>query len=262
MKRACVALALMVAVPTCAGAQVRTDTRALDALSPAKKPAHAAPSHAAPAHRAAATPPHHHAAAARAPVRTAAARPLPGRIPAPSMAAHPPPPPVIAPPPLHVPLHPPPPPPPVPVDPKAPGTAAAIPGGTRLTFGADGAALNPSMMDALHAESAAMKQDADAVATIDAYAAGAADDPSTPRRLSLQRALAARAVLINDGIPSPRIYARALGVPAQNGAAALPVDRIDLTLGPQGGGAQGGGPQGGGAQGGGAPGGAGKDATP
>ena len=234
MKRAYVALALLSAVPTFARAQVSTDTRALDALAPATKPEHAASPAKRPAH---AATPHHRAGS----VHNAAARPLPARIPAPKMAAHPPPVPVIAPPELHVPLHPPPPPPPVPVDPKAPGRAAAIPGGTRLVFGADGAALNPGMMDALHAESAAMKQNTDEVATIDAYSAGATDDPSTPRRLSLQRALAARAVLINDGIPSPRIYARALGVPPQSGdgrADALSADRLDLTLAPLGGGAK------------------------
>ena len=227
MKRAYVALALLSAVPTFARAQVSTDTRALDALTPAKKPAQAAAAAKTPAHAAAT---HHRAAPGHAPVHTAG-RPLPARIPAPTMAAHPPPIPVIAPPELHVPTHPPPPPPPVPVDPKAPGRAAAIPGGTRLVFGADGAAVNPAMMDALHAESAAMKQNADDVATIDAYSAGSPDDPSTPRRLSLQRALAARAVLINDGIASPRIYARALGVPASGDA---PADRLDLTLAPLG----------------------------
>ncbi len=235
MKGACVALALLAACPTLALAQVSTDTRALDALSPAKKalsPAKkvgpAAPSH----HAHTSAPARHHAAAAHAPVHTAGTRPLPARIPAPTMAPHPPPIPVIAPPALHVPLHPAPPPPPVPVDPKAAGSASAIAGGTRLTFAAGGAALNPAMMDALHAQSAAMKANADDVATIDAYAPGGPDDPSTPRRLSLQRALVARAVLINDGIPSTRIYARALGV---SPASAGPADRLDLTLAPVGG---------------------------
>ena len=57
-----------------------------------------------------------------------------------------------------------------------------------------------------------------------ATAAGSADDPSTPRRLSLSRALAVRAVLINEGIPSTRIYPRALGPNIGDG----PPDRVDV----------------------------------
>ena len=61
-----------------------------------------------------------------------------------------------------------------------------------------------------------------------AYAAGSPEDPSTPRRLSLARALAARAVLINEGIASTRIYVRALGSAADDG----PADRVDLSAAP------------------------------
>ena len=39
-----------------------------------------------------------------------------------------------------------------------------------------------------------------------AYAAGTPEDPSTPRRLSLSRALAVRRVLMADGVASARIY--------------------------------------------------------
>jgi hypothetical protein len=53
------------------------------------------------------------------------------------------------------------------------------------------------------------------------------EDPSTARRLSLGRALAARAVLINEGIPSTRIYPRALG--ATGGDTDR--DRVDVTTG-------------------------------
>ena len=62
-----------------------------------------------------------------------------------------------------------------------------------------------------------------------ATAAGAAEDPSTPRRLSLSRALAARGVLIAEGIASPRIYVKSLGA----SAAAIgdaPPDRVDLVV--------------------------------
>ena len=61
-----------------------------------------------------------------------------------------------------------------------------------------------------------------------ATAAGSADDPSTPRRLSLSRALAARAVLITEGIASTRIYVRALGA---SGPPDGPPDRVDVSAG-------------------------------
>ena len=60
-----------------------------------------------------------------------------------------------------------------------------------------------------------------------AYAAGSAEDPSTPRRLSLARALAARAVLLHEGVASTRIYVRALGA-SGSGAAGLPPDRVEV----------------------------------
>ena len=63
---------------------------------------------------------------------------------------------------------------------------------------------------------------------VTAFAAGSPEDPSTPRRLSLARALAARAVLINEGIASTRIYVRALGSAAGDG----PADRVDLSAAP------------------------------
>ncbi len=48
--------------------------------------------------------------------------------------------------------------------------------------------------------------------------------------MSLARALAARAVLINEGVPSTRIYPRALG--AAGGDAGR--DRVDVVPGPAG----------------------------
>jgi hypothetical protein len=59
-----------------------------------------------------------------------------------------------------------------------------------------------------------------------AYAAGIADDPSVARRVSLSRGLSVRAALMADGVPSTRIYVRALG--ASGGDA--PPDRVDLTV--------------------------------
>jgi hypothetical protein len=59
-----------------------------------------------------------------------------------------------------------------------------------------------------------------------AYAAGAADDASAARRMSLARGLSVRAALIADGVPSLRIYVRALGSSSADG----PPDRVDLTV--------------------------------
>ena len=128
------------------------------------------------------------------------------------------------PPAVAVPLAHPPPIPTVPVADDAPGTASPIQGGLRVTFGADRVDMNPASVAALRAFALSKADIAGASINIFAYAAGSPDDPSTPRRLSLQRALAARAVLLQAGIPSPRIYPRALG-PA---GGSVDPDRVDV----------------------------------
>ena len=135
-------------------------------------------------------------------------------------------PPAIAaiPPAVAVPVQRPPDPPPVVVAADAPGEASPAPGGVRVTFGATRADLN-SATEAAIREFVRPLRSSDQPINVLAYAAGTADDPSTPRRLSLARALAARAVLINEGIPSTRIYVRALGSAGGDG----PADRVDLS---------------------------------
>ncbi|MBM3508391.1 MAG: hypothetical protein FJX64_12005 [Alphaproteobacteria bacterium] len=64
---------------------------------------------------------------------------------------------------------------------------------------------------------------------INAYAAGTQETISAARRLSLSRALNARAYLIEQGVRSTRIDVRAVGLPEDNG----PADRIDVILLPQ-----------------------------
>ena len=95
--------------------------------------------------------------------------------------------------------------------PAATGTASPIPDGTRITFGASSADLNPSTYAALVAIAAQANQDKLIEITLSAWAPGSNDDPSTPRRLSLDRALAGRAVLIHAGVASERIHAVAKG---------------------------------------------------
>ena len=117
---------------------------------------------------------------------------------------------------------------PVPVLQDAAGTATKLANGIRITFGEGKADLNPATAAALQALAQGVKNDPNVDLNVYAYAAGAADDPSTPRRLSLSRALAARAVLINGGIASTRIYPRALGATPSDG----PADHVDVTSGP------------------------------
>lgn len=117
-------------------------------------------------------------------------------------------------------------PPPPPVVASAAGEVIDVPGGTRITFGPASAALNPATESALREIGAAAAKNPGAVVNVIAYSSGPKDDPSTPRRISLDRALAARAVLMAQGVPSTRIYVRALGT----GYGEGPPDRIDLVV--------------------------------
>jgi outer membrane protein OmpA-like peptidoglycan-associated protein len=207
-------------------AQVSVDPGALDKLAPSA-PATGPAEHKAPAHR----PP-----ARRAPVRHAVRRPVSPERAEPQHAAKPAPPPkpvTVAPAPPPVPVLPPVvrsqparpvEPPPVPVVPDAGSSFSVVSGGVRVVFAAGKADLDQSSIDAIRAIAGQVKADPSADINVYAYAAGVPDDPSTPRRLSLARALAARAILINEGIPSTRIYVRALGPNAGDG----PPDRVDV----------------------------------
>ena len=213
-----IAIAPLVVAPWTARAatQAGGDQRALDSLGPSH--ASSSSSHRAAQHRAHAA---RHARTARAVAPTAA----PVAAKTPPIPARPPPPPVFKAPVIDVPLHPEPPPPPVPVVASATGSASSIGETERITFGSGSPDFNASMMAALQAFAARLRTEPEARAEIDAYAGGTADDPSTPRRMSLARGLAARAVLINAGIPSTRIYVRVIGQPHDDG----PADRVDLT---------------------------------
>ena len=200
------ALLMLTALP--ASAQVSTDTRALDPLAP---PATAAPT---PAPRPAPPP-------ARRPPPVAAKPAEPPAAPLPTMPVYAPVVPVI-PPPIAVPARPTPPPGPLPIAADAPGTATPQGSGLRLTFGAGRSDLNPDSERALR--SLARATPPDVALTVSSFAAEVADDPSTPRRLSLARGLAVRSVLLAEGMASPRIIIRALGATAE-----APADRADIT---------------------------------
>lgn len=208
---------LLSLLPLPALAQVTTNDNALKALAPAAPPAAAAPP--APG-----TPPAKPAFTRRTTHRAPAAHAA-KPAPLPQVPQGPPPNPVILPPPPVLPVHAPPVPPAIKPDPAAPTTVAKIEGGTRLVFGAGNAALNQASLDALEAVATAAKADPHLNVVITAWAPGVAEDPSTPHRLSLDRALAARAVLIHAGIASERIYAVAKGT---LGIDAGPPDRMDV----------------------------------
>lgn len=142
------------------------------------------------------------------------------------MPAVPPPPPVL-PPPIEVPFRPVEPPSSAPVATDAPGGFEKIPGGLRITFGNGRADLNPNTLAALKTLAHTATPGSNTVFNVTGYAAGAPDDPSTPRRLSLSRAVAVRGVLMGEGVASTQIYVKALGaaLPAQE----MPADRVDIT---------------------------------
>ena len=115
---------------------------------------------------------------------------------------------------------------PPPVVAGAAGEATPIASGVRVTFAPGSADLNPTTQAALQRLAHQSATDREARFTILAAATGAADDPSTPRRIALARGLAARGVLLEQGIPSPHIYVRVLP-PNEPGAAS---DRVDVTV--------------------------------
>jgi outer membrane protein OmpA-like peptidoglycan-associated protein len=201
-------LLILLLLPALALAQVTTDDSALKALQPP------------PGTKAAAAAPP--AARVRHTVRrTTATRPAP----LPQVPVGPPPNPVLLPPPQVLPVHAPVLPPAITPNPDAPTTATHLDGGVRLVFGPGSADLNQATLDAVQAVGAAAKADPLDEITITAWAPGVAEDPSSPHRLSLDRALAARAVLIHAGILAERIHAIAKG---SNNIDGGPPDRMDV----------------------------------
>jgi hypothetical protein len=109
------------------------------------------------------------------------------------------------------------------------GTVSQLPTGIRVTFGPATADLNQLTNDALRGIARATPN---GIFNVTSYAAGLPDDPSTPRRLALSRALAARSLLIAEGIASTRIYAfsRIYVRAAAPNAVDEPPDRVDVTV--------------------------------
>lgn len=117
-------------------------------------------------------------------------------------------------------------PPPPPVSDKATTEAAPTTSGLRLTFAPGQADLSPESVTSIKQLTAATPPNDMTTFNVLAYAPGKADDPSTARRISLSRAMAVRSALVADGVPSARIFVRALGEQYGNG----PADRVDLSV--------------------------------
>ncbi|MDG6094412.1 hypothetical protein LOC54_04670 [Acetobacter sp. AN02] len=239
----CVLLAgfCLAAATGTASAQVRADESALDALPQAqKKPEDkkAQKPHQTQTRRVAVKPQGRaqgkpasagHNALAAAVSAPAAPQPAPARRPPPAATIPPAPPPVpvLTPPEMPVDLHPFPMPADPPVVKDAKGSSAPVPGGVRLVFGEDSSDLNEEMRTAILAFVKILRDQPDTRALVDACGSGAPNDPSRPRRKALARGLAVRAVLMNAGIPSTRIYVRVKG-PPDDEIRNVPDDRVDL----------------------------------
>jgi outer membrane protein OmpA-like peptidoglycan-associated protein len=118
------------------------------------------------------------------------------------------------------------PPPPPPVSDKSTTAVAATTAGLRLTFAPGASDLSPESDTSIKQLTAAAPPSDATTFNVLAYAPGKADDPSTARRVSLSRAMAVRSALVADGVPSARIFVRALGEQYGDG----PPDRVDLSV--------------------------------
>ncbi len=117
------------------------------------------------------------------------------------------------------------PPPPVATPAPKPAATPAV-ANIRLPFSAEQTDLTPEAAAAIKALVASAPVTEMISYNVLAYANGSGNDPSTPRRLSLSRALAVRGALLGNGVPSSRIFVRALGSQAGDG----PADRVDINV--------------------------------
>ncbi|HVC62338.1 MAG TPA: OmpA family protein [Acetobacteraceae bacterium] len=244
MRHFLLSLAILLCLAEPALAQVTVDLHALDALPrapepPARRPvpkSAPAPHAAIAAAKPTAPAPHAIVAASRptAPAprpAVAAAQPSTpppsSAVPSPPLATLPASPPPVA---SIAPIQPPaapanaPPPAPPPIAAGAATTASATPAGLRLTFAGGQSDLSAGSADSIKRLVRAAPAGDATTFNVLAYASGDPDDPSVARRRSLARAIAVRDALIADGVPSSRIYLRALGSQPGKG----PPDRVDL----------------------------------
>jgi len=94
---------------------------------------------------------------------------------------------------------------------------------SRVLFAPGSADLNDDGKQALAQLVTRLEHEGDSRIQLLAYADGNAENESQARRLSLSRALAVRAYLIDQGIRSTRVNVQALGIKSAGG----PPDRVD-----------------------------------
>ncbi|APH54362.1 putative secreted protein [Granulibacter bethesdensis] len=209
-----------------AHAEAQVDTRALDQLD-GKPVTQQQTGKAAPRHSSHANNSKKHKATSgkkASPKEEEAKKPATPPAPPVKMPATPPVAPVIAPPLPSAPDHTSPPVPPPVVTANAPGGLSTTGEGLRVMFGTGRSDISPATNDALREAARDVSKLSNESVTILAYAPGTTDDPSTARRLSLSRALTIRSALIAAGMPSTKIFVRALGSNIGNG----PADRADI----------------------------------
>ncbi|MFQ5784246.1 MAG: OmpA family protein [Alphaproteobacteria bacterium] len=168
-------------------------------------------------------------APAAQPAPAAPPAPVPEPVPQPVVAAVPEPPAATAPPPQPKPVAPAPAAPAKQIAalPPAPEVGAVLSGDTlRIEFGKDSADLPKTAEGGLKSLAAKLAGSESLRVQVKAYAGSATGSPSSARRLSLSRALAVRAFLIEAGVRSTRIDVRALGNRSKDG----PPDRVDIVL--------------------------------
>ncbi len=124
-----------------------------------------------------------------------------------------------------------PPPPPAPVEPVETQTAAAVPGvevdgDMSIMFEGESAELSDEARGKLLTLAQDLLSDQSKRIQLLAFASDTDGSASRARRLSLSRALAVRAYLIEQGIESTRMDVRALG----NRSTSGPPDRVDIEL--------------------------------
>lgn len=107
------------------------------------------------------------------------------------------------------------------------GTTAPMPGGDlRVVFEGESARLPDAARGTLKTLAERLVANEAERVQLLAYAEGSADTASQARRLSLSRALAVRAYLIDLGVRSTRMDVRALGPKSDDG----PADRVDVVV--------------------------------
>lgn len=218
MRHPLILVAALLCAASAADAQVTVDLHALDPLpaaNPAPRPAPrpqvdrrpkvSLPAVQVPAKPAATEPPAVPEVSAGAPPGVGAAAPPPSVAPAAPAAPPAPPAPVAA------------------AAKPVPASAASI----RISFPHEQSSLTAAGAEAIKGLVRTVAVGGVTGFTVTGYADGSADDPSSGRRLSLARAMAARGALLEAGIPSNQITVRALGGRVGDG----PPDRVDIATG-------------------------------